>query len=203
SAEAIRITVIVEQGQMVLGQTKWASDVRAEFTPKRTAKNVKTVVVGRKVIEESPFTKIMDNVVDTLMMTKTVSVNYSETKGTYIPGYKYSTKVFGLYDPLTGNQVPGIPYVLGIIPADLDENLTTTNWIVDNDLISDKFKQTYSNQLRLQASLQPVSNMRITLNSDRRFSENYVRYLIGQDAINHANAQIDGNYSMSYNTIAT
>ena len=202
-AEDIRITVIDEQGQLVLGQTKLVSDVRAEFTPTRTAKNVKIVVVGRKVIEESPFTKIMDNVVNTLMMTKTVSVNYSVSEGTYIPGYKYSTKIFGLYDPFTANQVPGIPYVLGIIPADLDENLTTTNWIVDNDLISDKFKQTYSNQLRLQASLQPVSNMRITLNSDRRFSENYVRYLIGQDAVNHANRQIDGNYSMSYNTIAT
>lgn len=202
-AEDVRITIIDANGQLVQGQTNHVSDSRTEFTPVRSAEGVRIVAVGRREIVESTLTKITDNTLNLLMMTKTISINYTISEGTYIPGYKYTTEYFGIYQPFGGIQTPGWGYVLGMIPNDLEDNLNTQNWIVDNDLISEKFKQTYSNQLRLQASLQPIRNMRITLNSDRRFSENYDRYLIGDYETTKNNAQISGNYSLTYNTIST
>jgi len=200
----VRVTVITDKGQLVQGKTEIVSDKKVEFTPTKTVDNAKIIVVGKLDVSQTKLSKVTDNVVNTLMMTKTVSLNYSQSEGTYIPGYKYGTNYLGLNDPFNnGMGQPGYGYVFGGISGDLDDYLNTDNWIVDNELISEKFKKTYTNQLRVQASLRPVNNMRITINSDRRFSKNTMRYLIGDEDINKANSQIDGNYSMSFNTMAT
>ncbi|MFO7869107.1 MAG: cell surface protein SprA [Bacteroidales bacterium] len=199
----VRITVVDENGQLVQGQTKLVNDQKAEFTPVRDARSARIVVVGRRDVVESPLTRITDNLANLLMMTKSVSINYSVNEGTFIPGYKYSTEYIGLEQSENGIYNPGLDYVVGIIPHDLDNYLTTDYWIVDNDLISDKFKKTNSNQLRLQASLQPINNMRITLNSNRQYSNDIMRYLVGDAASNKENMQINGGFSITYNTILT
>jgi cell surface protein SprA len=201
----VRITVVDENNQLIQGQTKITSEQEAEFIPVRDAQNTRIVVVGRRDISESALTKITDNVVNLLMMTKTVSINYSVTEGTYIPGYKYNTEYLGLSQTAPGIYNPGLAYVLGMIPDNLDKNLTTDHWIVDNDLLSEKFKQTYSNQLRLQASMQPLNNMRVTLNSSRQFSEDIMRYMVGDNDgdDNYNNEQVSGGFSITYNTILT
>lgn len=201
--EDVRVSMLDNKGQVVMGTTKVLSPNQTEFTPNKDVENAKVTVTGKRDIVETAFTKIMDQVVTVLMMTKTMSVNYTQSEGTYIPGYKYGTQNFGLYKPFGPTATPGWPYVLGMIPTNIDSYLQTTEWLVDNPLISEKYKRTYSNQLRVQTSLEPIKSMRITLNADRSFSKNETRYLQGDAQQNKNNALIGGNFTMSYNTIAT
>jgi cell surface protein SprA len=195
--------MIDDKGQVVMGTTKVLSPTQVEFTPNKDVDNAKVTVTGKRDVVETQFTKIMDQVVTVLMMTKTLSVNYTQSEGTYIPGYKYGTQNFGLYKPFGPLSTPGWPYVVGIIPSNIDTYLQTTEWLVDNEMISEKYKRTYTNQLRVQTSLEPIKSMRINLNADRSFSKNYTRYLQGNEELNKRNALTNGNFTMSYNTISS
>ncbi len=199
----IRITVIDGKGQMVPGKTNVVSETKAEFIPSKDVEKGNIVVVGKKDVNQTALGKITDQVVSVLMLAKTVSVNYTYSEGSFIPGYKYGTNFLGMHQPFRGVAAPEFGYVFGLISPDILSDLNTDNWIVDNDLISDKFKKTYADQLRIQASLQPIENMRITLNSDRRFAKDLLRYLIGDQEVNDKNAFVSGNYSLTYNAIAT
>ena len=199
----VKVTVLDEDGQLVPSETEILSDKKVRVTCKREVEKGKITVVGKKDVEQTPLTRATDQVVNTLMMFKTATISYSRTEGSFVPGYKYDTQVFGLYKPFTSGATPGWPYVMGLVPSDLESHLTTDDWLVDNDYISDKLKYTYSDRLRIQSSLEPVKNMKITLSSERSYSHNYTKYLWGDKDENEKNKLTTGNFSISCNSIAS
>jgi cell surface protein SprA len=202
--EDVRLTVTDEKGKMVQGTTTVVSQDIVEFTPNTDATKAKISVSGRRKTEVTPFMQATDKVVNTLMMIKTANISYTQSEGTYIPGYKYGTQVFGFNNVLkVGNQAPMAPYVLGLVPSNLDNYLNTEHWIIDNDLLTDKYRYLYSTQWKTQITLEPVQNMRITLNSDRAYSHDHSRFIVGDYETNRRNAQMSGNFTMTYNALGS
>jgi cell surface protein SprA len=202
--EDVRLTVTDADGKTVQGTTKVVSPNEVEFTPNADVAKAKIVVSGKRDMEVTPFTQATDKVVNTLMMIKSVNVSYMQSEGTYIPGYKYASQFFGINRPFAStNRAPMTPYVAGFVPGNIENFLTTDRWIVDNDLLTDKYRHIYSTQWKTQATLEPVQNMRITLNSDRAYSRNYSRFIVGDLQTNVRNAQVSGNFTMTYNAMGS
>ena len=199
----VKVTVLDEDGRLVPSETKILSAKKVQVTCKNEVEKGKVTVVGKKDVEQTPLTRATDQVVNTLMMIKTATISYSQSEGCFVPGYKYDSQMFGMYKPFTSSAVPGFGYVIGLVPDDLESHLTTDQWLVDNDYISDKLKYTYSNKLRIQSSLEPVRNMKITLSADRAYSHNYSKYLWGDAEENEKNRLTTGNFSISCNTMAS
>ncbi|MDR1761437.1 MAG: cell surface protein SprA [Bacteroidales bacterium] len=192
--EDVRLTVTDESGKVVQGTTTIVSPNIVEFTPNSDAAKAKISVSGKRDVEITPLTRTMDNVVSTLMMIKTANISYSQSEGSFVPGYKHGTQFFGIDNAL--NPTPG--YVLGLVPDNIDNYLNTERWIVNNDLLIDKYRYLYSTQWKTQVTLEPVQNMRITLNSDRAYSRNHERYVVGDYETNMQNAIVSGNFTMTY-----
>ncbi len=202
--EDVRLTVTDENGKMVQGTTNVVSKDMVEFTPNSDATKAKISVSGRRDVEVTPFQQATDKFISVLMMIKSVNVSYSQSEGTYVPGYKFGSQLFGISNPFNmGNYTPMAPYVLGLVPNNIDNYLNTEHWIIDNDLLTDKYRHLYSTQWKTQATLEPVQNMRITLNSDRAYSRNHSRFAVGDYTTNRRNAEVSGNFTMTYNALGS
>jgi len=202
--EDVRLIVTDENGKVVQGTTNVVSKDIVEFTPNADVAKAKISVSGKRSTEVTRLTQTTDKVVNTLMMIKSVNISYSQSEGTYIPGYKYGSQLFGMNAPFSmGNHTPMPPYVIGLVPSNLDNYLNTAHWIVDNDLLTDKYRHLYSTQWKTQATLEPVQNMRITLNSDRAYSRNHSRFIVGDYYTNRQNALVNGNFTMTYNALGS
>ncbi len=195
----VKVTVMDEDGQLVPAETKVLSPKKIQVTCKEEVEHGKITVVGKKDVVSTPF----DHVANTLMMFKTATISYTQSEGSYVPGYKYGSQIFGLNKPFSGSMTPKFPYVWGFVPDDLEDYLTTDNWLVDNDNISEKLKYTFSNRLKIQSSLEPIRNMKITLSNERSYSHNYSKYLWGNQEENERNRLTNGNFSITTNTLSS
>lgn len=199
----VKITILDEDGKLVPSEVEVLSPKKVKITCKREVEKGKVTITGKKDVEQTAFTRATDKVVNTLMMFKTATINYTQSEGSFVPGYKYGTKILGLNKPFSSAVTPGWGYVFGFVPNDLESHLNINDWLVDNDEISDKLKYTYSNRLKLQTSLEPVKNMKITLSAERSYSHNYTQYLWGDDEDNQRNRLTNGNFSISANTLSS
>lgn len=200
----IKVTIIDEDGQLVPSETQVISPKKVKVICKRDVEKGKVTVVGKKDVEQTALTRATDQVVNTLMMFKTANISYTQAEGSFVPGYKYGSQWLGMNKPFS-SLTPTFPYVFGFVPDNIDDYLTTDQWLVDNESgnISDKMKYTYSNRLKIQASLEPIKNMRITLSSERSYSHNYSKYLWGDPTENELNKLTSGNFSVSCNTLSS
>ena len=199
----VRVTVLDQDGELVPTQLKVISAKKVEVTCERQVEKGKLTITGKKDVEQTPLMEATDKVVNTLMMFKNASITYTQAEGSLVPGYKFDTQMFGLYKPFTSSSKPGWGYVMGLVPSDLESHLTTDDWLVDNDNISDKLQHVYSEKLRVQSSLEPVKNMKITLSAERNYSKDYTKYLWGDAQENEQNRMTSGNFSLSCNTLAS
>ena len=75
-------------------------------------------------------------------------------------------------------------------------------WLVDGVFVSGDFSKTYSEQLNIRATIQPIQGLRIQLSASRQQSENTSKYFFFDDSTGVYNFDapeiIGGNYSMSF-----
>jgi cell surface protein SprA len=203
--ETVTVAVLDANGRSVRGATEIISQNRISFIPEVDVENAQIVSTGRRDIVEGPVKKAFDITLYSLMMIKNASLNYSVSNGSYVPGYVFETQNFGLYDPFNqiGNTSPGWLYVGGYVPDDLEERAYSDNWLVTDQRMNTNYTLSYSTNLQVKFQLEPIRTMRINIDSDRRYSENLSKYLLGDKELNERNARTNGNFSISCNTIST
>ncbi|MBK8806932.1 MAG: cell surface protein SprA [Bacteroidales bacterium] len=205
----VKVTFFDDKGKVAQGQTEVISDNKIIFTPEQDYKNANVAIQGKREKSNSVMKDVLDGTVYVLMMTKSVTVNWKTSRGSFIPGYTYETDNFGLNKPFSSpTPQPGLPYVFGWVDNDLESQLETSDWIMYKpDLISDMFSRTNTNDLNVSATLQPLRSMKISLSANRSFSENYNQYMVAEtDAerdINRKNATTGGSYLISINSISS
>ena len=199
----VRVTVLDEDGELVPTELKVISAKKVEVTCERQVEKAKLTITGKKDVEQTPLMEATDKVVNTLLMFKNASITYTKAIGSFVPGYKYDSQMFGLYKPFSSSSKPGWGYCMGLVPSDLESHLTIDDWLVNNDNISEKFQQSCSDKIRLQSSLEPIQNMKITLSAERNFSQDYSKYLWGDAQENEQNRLTSGTFSLSCNTLAS
>ncbi len=105
-----------------------------------------------------------------LTSIKNININYNETYNSRIPGYVDSPKYVGQN---WRTRAPSMGYVFGQQPTDewLD-NAAKNGWITKDTNFNFLFTQSYRQELKLEATVEPIRDFTIDLNLSRSFSKN-------------------------------
>lgn len=142
----------------------------------------------------------------TLMMVRNVSANYSITDGTILPGFIHEPQYIGQNFDL---NAPGIPFVFGIQDSTLRFRAAENGWLATDTTLFSQYISTHTENLTVNATLEPFKAFRVTATANRRFA---LRLQEGfrnvSDDINDVDfrslgRQETGNFSMSFMGIRT
>lgn len=106
-----------------------------------------------------------------LTMLKRTTVAYSQQSGTILPGYMDSTRMMGVN---TYNAQPGLNFVYGYQPnRTWLEQKAADGRLTEDPLFNGNYQQTYSQNLNIQATVEPISDLRVDLTWNKVFTKSY------------------------------
>jgi len=152
--------------------------------------------------KETAFSKVLEGGAKFLMMLKNVSVNYTETNGTLLPGFTQSSKYIGR-DWKSGT--PTLGFLFGE-QSDIRGLMVERGALTQDTSFNSAFSRTLSQNLTYTATLEPFNGFRITLNANRTYAETFTtifRFNESNDNFEELSTLRQGNFSMSTNTWGT
>ncbi|MBX9784475.1 MAG: cell surface protein SprA [Chitinophagaceae bacterium] len=102
---------------------------------------------------------------------KTVNINYTESYNTRLPGYTDSTQYIGQN---WRSRAPGLDFVFGRQPdVNWLQNAASRGLITKDSNFNFLFTQSYRQELKMEATVEPFRDFTIDINMSRSFSKNY------------------------------
>ena len=171
----------------------------AEKAKKKAAKKAARKLRRSKLPVLSPTEQVLGHI---LTMVNRMTINYTQTGGTILPGYMDSTRFMGINNY---SMAPGLNYVYGYQP-----NFTwlakqaAAGRLTKDSLFNAQFQQTYSRNLSLAATIQPQRDFKIDLSMTSSFSMS--RSVLYADTLGPNSANIynqfnptqTGSFNISY-----
>lgn len=140
-----------------------------------------------------------DDLTRLLLSAKNVSVNYSNNKGTLLPGYRYDTYLMG-YE--AGFNAPTFDFISGAQDRNYLPQFAGNNWLARNPTLVHNFSTTETENLTGRMNLKPFKDMRIDLNISKNYAQNYLQPFFFNDTtqmFDFSNAPaLTGNSSVSF-----
>ena len=127
-----------------------------------------------EVNEEGKSLKVFKYLAKGLFSLKNFSISYTETNGTLLPGFLPRSTFFGLSNPFS-DPAPTLGFVLGS-QNDIRIQAANNGWITTNPNLNNLYTQTFSNNLNLRATVEPMSRFKIMFTGSRRYSINENEY---------------------------
>jgi cell surface protein SprA len=137
-----------------------------------------------------------------LTSVKTVNGAFTQTKGTYLPGYLPNTNYLGI-DAVTG--APGWGFILGS-QQDIRQRALLNGWLSQDTLQSQLYVNTLREDLSLTSTIEPIRDLRITLTANRNRTLNYssnFRYNSVSQSFENLSPYTTGDYNISFIAIGT
>ena len=132
-----------------------------------------------------------------ILGTKNVSVNFSQSQGTLLPGYIYQSKAFGQdWEQLS----PGLPFAFGS-QKDIRSIASNNGWISRDPSLNTMYKTNSSENLTLRSTIEPIKQFRIELTANKTISNNYTEYYRWDDnfeSFNSFSPTESGSFSISF-----
>ncbi|MDD2192639.1 MAG: cell surface protein SprA, partial [Bacteroidales bacterium] len=139
-----------------------------------------------------------------LTSVKQASLNYTESNGTYIPGFMPVAKFVGM-SPNEG-WAPGFGFVFGS-QANIMDKAISRGWISRDSLQNNAFQTKSNLTINGQILVEPIKELKINLKFTRNETENYVAYYKYDGASNGIIGPLSptrtGNFSTSIITLST
>ncbi len=136
--------------------------------------------------------------IDILTSLKRVSINYDETRGTYLPGYIQNVGFIGTLKPSAG-------FAFGS-QRDIREQAARKGWLTLYQDFNNQYMANQTKSLNVQAHLEVTPGLTIDLNADRIYAENYSEnYRIDPQSLQYRSlsSRRYGNFSISTIMIGT
>ena len=133
---------------------------------------------------------------------KNLSVTYTNTQGTFIPGYLPQSNFAG--EDFNYNA-PGIGFLLGS-QADLRATAIARGWLSTDTLQNQPYVTTFNEDIHIKASLEPIKDLRIQLTAYKTQDHTYqtnLKSIDGSNDIQDLSPTTSGDYSVSFLSIAT
>ena len=149
--------------------------------------------------------KLLKYIAKPIFSLKNISVAYTESNGTFLPGFLPNTGFFGINNT---SKSPTLGFVLGS-QRDIRNLAAQRGWLTTDTEMNNLFSQTHSVNLNLRATIEPVSRFKIMLTASRRYATNQSEYYRNQpDLLGNPNwvsisPTTTGNFNMSFMTIKT
>jgi cell surface protein SprA len=145
------------------------------------------------------FSKLMLGILTSI---KNVNVAFTQTKGTFLPGYLPKTKFFGI-DDVTG--APGLGFVFGS-QRDIREMALNNGWLTMDDQQVQLYVNTLREDFQLTSTIEPLRDLKITLTASKNRTLNYssnFKYDNTTASFRNLSPNTTGDYSVSIISLAT
>jgi cell surface protein SprA len=138
--------------------------------------------------------------IDIITSIKRIQANYSETNGTYLPGYLRTPGFIGTLKPTVGFTFGG--------QGDVRHLAAKNGWLTVYPDFNDQYTAVKTQQLDYSVNIEPIKDLKIDLVANRLYAENYMEnYRINDygDGLEYESLTPNsfGNYSISTILIKT
>ncbi|HEX7585387.1 MAG TPA: cell surface protein SprA, partial [Prolixibacteraceae bacterium] len=211
----VEVTAVAKDGTKVEGQIAIINENRISFTPEKNASGVKFTVKGKIEEKGDLAQKLIDYSVRALMSVRSVSISYSLSNGTVLPGFMPKPKVFGggtytpnkdEYPDLPASSAPGIPFLLGWQDKNFGLNAGNKGWLSRDSVLNSPYVMSRTETWNLRANVEPFPDLRIDVNANRTYSKRTtanLRYDTPSGEFKELSESKNGNFTMSINTLRT
>ena len=152
--------------------------------------------------KETVASKILENAAKFLMMLKNVSLTYSETNGIGLPGFVNSSEYIGRD---WKNSTPTTGFLFGS-QEDIRALMVQRGALTQDTTFNNAYTRVLSQNLTWNATIEPIGGLRITLNANRNYTENYstiYKYNQVTNNFEEISTVQTGTFSISTNTWGT
>jgi len=156
--------------------------------------------------DEAPgiMTIIAKNTLRFLMGVRTANFTYSESEGSFLPGFKPQPVALGQD---WNSMAPGTDFIFGG-QRDIREKAAYNHWLSTDTLLNNAFAKKYSKDFAARVQIEPIPNLKIDLTAIRNFTKTHSEYFqvdsIPPQIDPHSiQAQENGTLSMSFITWQT
>jgi cell surface protein SprA len=147
--------------------------------------------------------EVLDVFAGILISVKNLSLNYSNNRGTMMPGFLGTPTYFGLDNNL--GQAPGIPFVFGI-QEDIRPAAAENGWITTSKYQNNPYTTTLAENISVRGTIEPLPQFRIELSATRTWSESYMEFFRFNDTtgmFESQNPMRSGNLSLTFFSLPT
>ena len=151
------------------------------------------------------FKKTYESLFRVLMGFRNFSVNYSETNGTRLPGFRQSPSLMGMDWDLdqSGYGAPGLGFIFGS-QQDIRDNAIRYNWITDDPMLNQAYINNYTQNISARSQFEPIPNLRIEFTALRNYARSHSEYFKADEGIFASfSPQTTGNFSISFLSISS
>ncbi len=216
NTENVQVTAVGKDGSKIEGQMSIINANRISFTSEKSVSGVKFIVMGKVEVKHDLGKKLIDYSARALMSVRSVSLSYSSTDGTVLPGFMPEPRIFGvgkytpdrdMYGDLSGQTTaPGIPFLLGWQDKDFALKAAKNGWITNDTTLNSPYVMSHSETFSIRANIEPFPDLKIDLNANRTYSERtteFYNYNNSSGEFDPFNKSVRGNFTMSINTMRT
>jgi len=158
--------------------------------------------IRRSLNRTDSTNKFSDVLIGLITSVKNVNINFTQAKGTFLPGYLPRTKYFGI-DNVTG--APGLGFVLGS-QRDIRDLAFANDWITRDELQTQLYINTLREDFQMTSTIEPLKDLRISLSATKNRTLNYstnFRYDNSINTFRNLSPTTTGDYSVSFMTLRT
>ena len=167
----------------------------ANTKPPEEPKNKKS---ERDSLKTGPnYGKIIgDGMLRFVMMVRNVNVNWSQGKGTVLPGYEFFPNLFGINFKTNS---PGFLYVFGGQP-DIQQMAIDGNWITTDTTLNTPFQQKHNSTINFRARVEPFKDFGIDVVANRTYTSNMTEYFRADanGVLHHYSPMTNGNFNITH-----
>jgi cell surface protein SprA len=144
--------------------------------------------------------KIQEKITNSLVGLATgltrLKLNYAENNGQVLPGYTQSLGFFG-------TSKPSLAFVFGS-QSDIRYEAAKNGWLTNFPSFNEQYSTVHNTKFDLVAELSWIKDLKIDINANRTFSENFSEnYIIIENEYNPLSPNSSGNFAISSILIKT
>jgi cell surface protein SprA len=204
--DKVVVKVYNKDNKLIKGKTDIINDNKISFTPDSNYTNTRVVVVGTVDVSPNPFILILENSTRILLGVKNVSFSYSQTEGSYLPGYLPKTQMIGM-ERDNGMYAPGLPFIFGVQDKNFPLTAIKNGWLTQSKYLNTAYLMTHNETFNGRVNIEPVNGLKIELTTNRTYTKNESSYYIADGNGNYPdsarNFTQNGNFSMSFISIGS
>lgn len=216
NTQNVEVLAVTKDGKKVDGDVSVVNENRVSFTTDKNVSGVKFIVKGKVEVKRDLGQKIVQYGTRALMSVRSVSISYTGTDGTVLPGFMPEPKIFGsgkyvpdqgMFGGMTSQSIaPGLPFMLGWQEKDFASRAAQKGWITRDSSLNSPFVMSRSDNWTFRANVEPFPDLRIDVNANRTYSERmteFYNYNSSSGNFDAVNRSIRGNFTMTINTMKT
>jgi cell surface protein SprA len=208
--ETVTVKLTDKLGNKIEVDVEVVDDKRILLKSKQPIEDAELLVTGEKERNQGPLQIASEYFVRMATGLESARINYTQNNGSMLNGFNKTPTAFGLtFD--NEKTIPGWGYVVGLSDIDVMERVIRKGWFEDSleSNVIEPYTMTYSENLMLSGTLEPLDGLKIQLKSQYARTRNTNRYYYpdGSDEDwkpeTPTSKNVTGNWSMSVWTFSS